>query len=232
MYKQLPQPDALFAQGEARCGLGGVLSCLPNCLYVNNSANVARAENKPAQLCAAARLGLPVPATIITNDVAAAREFAARYGPVVYKPMRSPRLHAGQARTIWAQTIDPTDLDESLLAMPHLLQSRVDKVADLRVTVIGERVFAVRIECVELDWRAVDDSLVTYTPTPVTDDLAHRVRRYLDAFGLVFGCFDFAVTAAGRAVFLECNPNGQWAWLPGADTMAVAFADILERGTR
>jgi len=184
---------------------------------------------KPEQLRTASRVGFTVPATIITNDLRAAKEFTAWHRSVVYKPLRSPRLHAGQARTIWAQEIDAGTLDESIVAMPHLFQARVDKIADLRVTVIGERAFGVRIDCDVLDWRSVDPERVRYTRSPLPSELIRRMHAYLRAFGLVFGCFDFALTRSG-AVFLECNPNGQWAWLPGADEMASALADVLERG--
>ncbi|MFD4996097.1 hypothetical protein [Streptomyces buecherae] len=41
-----------------------------------------------------------------------------------------------------------------------------------------------------------------------------RLHRYLAAFGLVFGCFDFALAGAAHEaaswVFIEANPNGQW----------------------
>ncbi|MEU0937558.1 ATP-grasp ribosomal peptide maturase [Embleya sp. NPDC005971] len=228
-YAHLDGPDAAFAENEARYGLGGVLSALPGCLYVNHSADIARAELKPAQLQAAARLGFAVPPTLITNDLDAAREFAAAHGPVVYKPLRSPRIHAGQARTIWAQQIDPESLDATIVAMPHLLQARTPKVADLRVTVVGAAAFTVRIESALMDWRANAEE-ATCIPVPTPPRLAFAMRAYLDEFRLIFGCFDFGVTASGEIVFYECNANGQWAWLPGADAMAAAFADVLQRG--
>jgi hypothetical protein len=63
---------------------------------------------------------------------------------------------------------------------------------------------------------------------------------YLDRFGLVFGCFDFALVDAGtdvagtagryRWTFIECNPNGQWGWLPDAPAIADAVADTLLEG--
>lgn len=44
--------------------------------------------------------------------------------------------------------------------------------------------------------------------------------------------FDFAVTPGGVWYFLECNPNGQWAWQPPETTadIALALADHLEKG--
>ena len=60
--------------------------------------------------------------------------------------------------------------------------------------------------------------------------MAARLQGYLEAFGLAFGCFDFAVDPDGVPWFLECNPNGQWAWMedPTGAPMTSAFADLLE----
>jgi hypothetical protein len=68
-------------------------------------------------------------------------------------------------------------------------------------------------------------------PKPVEAAL----HSYLAAFGLVFGCFDFALTGDGDDaedwVFIECNPNGQWGWLPDSGDITTAFADILSTST-
>ncbi|MCF2434429.1 hypothetical protein LV779_04115 [Streptomyces thinghirensis] len=57
------------------------------------------------------------------------------------------------------------------------------------------------------------------------------LHSYLASFGLAFGCFDFALTGNGTTPddwwAIECNPNGQWGWLPDAPAIAEAFADIL-----
>lgn len=69
-------------------------------------------------------------------------------------------------------------------------------------------------------------------PAPIVAAL----HGYLDRFGLVFGCFDFALEPDGdgaepyRWTFIECNPNGQWGWLPDSDAIADAFADTLLEG--
>ncbi|GGK78199.1 hypothetical protein Sme01_23190 [Sphaerisporangium melleum] len=59
--------------------------------------------------------------------------------------------------------------------------------------------------------------------------LAEGCLAYLDALGLRFGAFDFALTRDGVPIFLECNPNGQWAWLADAtgSPIAAAIADLL-----
>jgi hypothetical protein len=108
----------------------------------------------------------------------------------------------------------------------------VPKTADIRLTAVGERLYAVRIDgSPGVDWRRHYDSL-TYTPVRVPSEVAKGVRAYLDAFGLVFGAFDLGLDPDGRWHWYECNPNGQWAWFPDHITSPIttALADQLQYG--
>ncbi|MFF2146005.1 hypothetical protein [Kitasatospora sp. NPDC058190] len=102
---------------------------------------------------------------------------------------------------------------------------------DVRVTAVGDRLVAVRIDSPDLDWRH-RQNLLTRTPIEVPKPVARTITAYLTELRLTFGAFDFAVTAGGDWYFLECNPNGQWAWQPAETTAAIAqaIADQLERG--
>jgi len=232
-FDWLDPQDARFAAAQARHGLGGVLAALPGCLYLNHPMRLPEAELKPVQLAAATRLGFTVPATLVTNDPEQARRFA-KQRPVVYKPLRVPPYEVdGRAQTIWVREVDPDEIDETVSGTAHMFQERVDKSADVRVTVVGHRVFCVRIDTDgdHLDWR-YDYQRLSYRVVDPPAGLTRALRAYLDGVGLVFGAFDFALDRAGDWVFLECNPNGQWAWLEEATglPMTAAFADLLERG--
>ncbi|GAA4241906.1 ATP-grasp ribosomal peptide maturase [Actinomadura meridiana] len=221
-----------FAVREAQHGLAGLLAHLP-VPQCNAPAATARADYKPAQLQAAAELGFSVPETLITNDLAAARAFAAKHAPVVYKTFRGVPPADGQAGAIWTQRIAPTDLDDSIAVTAHLFQAEIDKVADLRVTVVGRRVFATAITGPgnSLDWRSADWNQLNYEPYQLPDCLVPLLHAYLDHFGLAFGCFDLAVERdSGRIIWIECNPNGQWGFLPDSDAIAEAFAALLQAG--
>ncbi|MFG3287855.1 ATP-grasp ribosomal peptide maturase [Streptomyces sp. NPDC048179] len=233
-FGHLPAQQREFAVAEVRHGFGGVVGGLRGVLYVNHPAAVARADFKPAQLQRFAALGLRVPATLVTNDVQEARKFAAEQERVVYKPFRGlPQGEDGYAGAIWAQRIRPEELDDSVSVTAHLFQAEVPKSGDVRVTVVGRRVFAQRISAPDgaLDWRRGDWDRLVHTPVVVPGPVRAALHSYLASFGLVFGCFDFALTGDASAPedwwALECNPNGQWGWLPDAPAIADAFADML-----
>jgi ATP-grasp ribosomal peptide maturase len=241
LYHRRPSPSptgsgeqaARFAAQENRRGLGGVLGALPGCLYLSHPQAIARAEYKPAQLSAALRNGLTVPATLITNDPMEAKAFCAAQ-PTIYKPLHAGAYEVeGEPAGIWAAPVEAGEVDGAVSHSAHLFQAQVPKVADVRVVVVGEQVFSARITAPPgvVDWRAEYQSL-TYQPVACPDGIRRALVRFLAAFGLNFGAFDFAVTADGGWWFLECNPNGQWAWLEDAAGLPIttAIADLLENG--
>ncbi|MGW8374350.1 ATP-grasp ribosomal peptide maturase [Streptomyces sp. ODS28] len=241
LYHRRPTPyrarDATqtsrFTAQENRRGLGGVLGALPSCLYVSHPQAIARAEYKPAQLAAAAREGLPAPETLITNEPCAAREFAARQ-PTIYKPLHAAAYEVdGEPAGIWAAPVNADELDSAVSRAAHLFQARVPKVADVRAVAVGQRLHCVRIDAPRgvLDWRAAYAGLA-YTRTTCPPQVRAALPRFLEHFGLSFGAFDFAVDEDGTWWFLECNPNGQWAWLEEAtgEPLTASIADLLQNG--
>lgn len=72
---ELSATERHWAMGEAKLGLGGVLSSLP-VRWVNHANRNADAAYKPRQLVVAAQCGLVVPDTLVTNRAEAVRRFA------------------------------------------------------------------------------------------------------------------------------------------------------------
>ena len=76
---------------------------------------------------------------------------------------------------------------------------------------------------------------MTYTPlADIPADVRAGVCALMGRLGLRFGTFDFIVAPDGRWVFLEINPNGQWAWMEDATGLPIAasIADALTRENR
>lgn len=231
--------DAVFAATEAQFGLGGVLGAL-DARWLNNPVRAAFAEYKPVQLQVAARSGLAVPRTLVTNDYDAAQKFATAVdGQVVCKTLSSLVLSTGgQPRITYTTPLDPAKLDPtSLGTTAHFLQEFLPKSHDVRVTMVADRAFAVAIhantDAARIDWRADYDAL-TYTRIEVPEHVNAGMIHYLHTFGLAFGAFDFTVTPQDEWVFLECNPAGQWLWLQKLIRLpiATAVAEFLAEGSR
>jgi hypothetical protein len=225
-----PLDQALVIQ-EAVAAMGGVWRALRGrCVSPPDVMQAARW--KVAQLRVAHELGFTVPSTLITTDPGRAAAFASA-GETVIKAVADGHVQVGDEERIGGtMRLDQSwDLDE-VRATPVLLQRAVDKIADVRVTAIGHRLFSARIVTPPgspLDFRLVNASDCRYEVVELDPSLAGRLRAYLEWWGLRYGAFDLAEDADGTLWFLECNPAGQWAWLEpftGLD-MTGALVDLL-----
>ncbi|MGH3828809.1 MAG: ATP-grasp ribosomal peptide maturase, partial [Pseudonocardiaceae bacterium] len=213
---RIPLAMVPWCEGQARFGFWGVLESLP-ATWINPPSSVHQAEYKPRQLAHATAAGLTVPPTLVTNDPHAVADFAVKqpHG-IVTKTLyaRMPRAEDGRLSGVVYTSDVPPDRyrDPSITATAHLFQAKLAKIADLRVTVIGESVFATHIDNPgELDWRRSYDN-ITYRPYALPDTVLAGVRRLMRSLGLVFGALDFVLTDQGHQ-FIEINPNGQWGWI-------------------
>jgi glutathione synthase/RimK-type ligase-like ATP-grasp enzyme len=187
------------------------------------------------QLAEAAIAGLPLPATIITNDPAEARGFVTRVGEAIYKPMTHTR--PGGGLTLYASVVAARDMEDDksaagIAGTAHLFQERIKHEHAVRLTVVDDRLFATAIhahsEAAALDWRT-DYDAVTYEIIEVPAQIRSGVLALMKALRLRFGALDFLVCPDRGWVFLEVNPNGQWAWIEQAtgQAIAAAIADAL-----
>ncbi|MFF2515585.1 ATP-grasp ribosomal peptide maturase [Streptomyces sp. NPDC058086] len=228
-------PEARFAAAQARAGLGGVLSAL-ECRWVNHPTAMARAEYKPVQLAAARACGLTIPATLVTNRPEDVRTFATQVGQVVCKPVASPVLiEDGRLKSVYTHRLTPSDLYDlrGIRTTAHLFQAWVSKAYEVRLTVVGERMFAAAIHArsgaAYEDWRS-DYGALTYTATTVPDEVAAGMTRLMKRLQLRYGAADFVVGPQGPWTFLEVNPCGQWDWIQGETGLPIAeaIADDLQ----
>jgi ATP-grasp ribosomal peptide maturase len=210
-----PQPSAWLTE-ESSQALYGMLRAT-GARWMNHPDAARRARHKPWQLRLAQHCGLPVPATLITTFPQAAREFAERYPDLVVKPV-SGAHPKDPPRAVPTSRVAP-DTDFSAVAFgPTLLQRRVVKRADIRLTAVGDRMLAARKTTTagadpdEVDVRFASTQ-APWLPADVPPRVAATVRAYLREAGLAYGAFDFAEDADGTWWFLECNQSGQFGFV-------------------
>lgn len=223
--------DRLFARQEAVAAIGGAWRLLADrCVSPPDVLQAARW--KVAQIGVAASLGMPVPRTLVTTDPEQARSFVAE-GPTVLKAVAQGRVQTDTAERVGGTIeIDSTFDAEAVRPTPVLLQRRVAKVADVRVTAVGMRLFAVRITTPAespVDFRQTDPQQCGFEVVELQTTVAEQLRAYLRHWGLRFGAFDLAEDEDGILWFLECNPAGQWGWLepPTGLDITGALLDLL-----
>ncbi len=205
--------------------------------WMNHPDAAARARHKPWQLHLAQRSGLPVPATLITTFPQAAQEFAERVPDLVVKPVSG--THPQDPPVAVPTSRVPPGADFSSIALgPTLLQRRIAKQADIRLTAVGDRLLAARRPVPadagpdEVDVRFARTP-VRWQPVGVPARTAGAVHTYLREARLAYGAFDFVEDADGVWWFLECNQSGQFGFveIDTGQPIARTIAAWLARGT-
>ena len=209
--------DKEFAFGELIHLFEGLLPG-PETHWVDYPTKVWRAERKLQQLVVAPNFGFKIPDTQVSTNPISLRQFYKKCdGEVVCKPIfRGLHVQGKGAKAAYTRKVCELELDEisENKIFPTLLQKRIRKTKDLRITVVGQQFFGVEILTPAdiIDWREPDAS-PNYRFFDVPSDLMNRCLEFLKYFGLSYGAFDFAVSKNGTIFFLELNAVGEWAWL-------------------
>lgn len=242
-----PQERA-YARRETGQALFSVLYSL-DCFWMSHPRALRGAMWKGEQLQRAARLGFRVPASIVTNSPADVRRFSDSVaGPIIFKAMSTPTLASEDmppeqrvAASLGTTIVDAAMLEllDAVAEVSCHFQEYIPKRYELRVTVVGEHVFAARIDSQD-DPRTMVDSRdmsapVRYSACALPPALAQRCVALVRSYDLNYGAIDLIVTPDGEVVFLENNPAGQFLYIqqlvPELKIME-AVADLLATEAR
>lgn len=195
--------------------------------WVSHPLATRRAENKLVQLRAAQRVGMTIPATLVSQDPELIRGFCAAHPGAIVKPVTTMRGAPFAITSVVSQEL--LDNDDVLALAPSIYQECIPGGRHLRISVVGDRCDGAIIEAAELDWRI--DLTVPFRPYAIDGELQRQLRAMLRELGLVMGIFDVKLGAAGDPVFLEVNSQGQFLFvealcgIPLADGFAAFLLD-------
>jgi glutathione synthase/RimK-type ligase-like ATP-grasp enzyme len=221
---------ATWAYTECHEAVAGLWAAL-DLTWVNRPELDEVAHHKPFQLAVADEVGLEIPRTLITNDPEEARRFADELGAerVIYKTFLATEEHWRETRLLRAEELPL--LDRVRLA-PVIFQEFVPAEEDIRVTVVGDRLFATAIVPApgdyQLDYR-MNLAGASFVPTELAPEVADRIRALMKRLGLLYGAIDLRRRADGGCVFLEINPAGEWVFVEerSGQPITEAVADFL-----
>lgn len=239
-------PDAVqdpawrhYVELECEAMLTAVWHTLP-CRWLPAPTSVLRrADLKPLQLKLAAELGLELPPTLITSDPQAFLDFYREHdGDLVSKLLGTAMTKAlkGSQLARFTQRVTRRDVGyaDSIRYAPMIFQAYVPKRVELRITVVGEQVFAAEIHSqkanrTRVDWRRYDMTHTPHYPHTLPDDVRRGCLELVRRLGLRYGAIDMVLTPDGRYVFLEINPNGQYLWIETSTGLPIsdAICDLL-----
>src|ERR1017187_6025533 len=223
---------ATFCRQETRAALVGSI-LRQDTRWMSHPANIWQAEYKPYQLDLAARHGLTIPRTLITNDPARIRQAFQEFGGMIVKPTRTGHVvNAGVEHAIYTSRVLEEHLDdlESARWSPAIYQELIPKRYDVRVTIVGNNCFAASIDSQSdpaalIDWRQTDNPQLPHYRHSLPGAIAEQLFQFMRSLRLTFGAVDLVQTPSGEYVFLEVTPSGRWLWLD--DMLSFGISDSI-----
>ncbi|MCD4665878.1 MAG: hypothetical protein K8R68_11465 [Bacteroidales bacterium] len=206
--------DQNFAYTECHSAFSGLWLML-DAFWINHPTRDEEAARKAYQLKVAQELGFRIPITCITNSPEKAKHFIKRKGPenTVYKAFSGTEQAWRETRVLKSNEVE---LIDSVRYAPVIFQEFIRAEIDLRITVVGKRIFAAAIYSQQTSYK-VDFRMTMGEAHVEAFELPEHIRnliyKYMKCLGLVYGAIDMRLTPDGQYVFLEINPSGQWLFI-------------------
>lgn len=244
VYPELKGVDTetrAFIVGEITAYLTWMWTALADRFWVSHFSAIRKADSKISQLKVAPSLGFTIPDTLITNRPDSVMRFFDKHaGRIVNKSLARGAVQIdGQRHCVYTNPVTEEMMEQiqSVKLVPCVFQEQVDKKVELRITVVGKEVFAAEIhsqkcERTKNDWRRYDLEHTPHFTHNLPDNIKTACLALVRHYGLTFGAIDMIVRPNGEYVFLEINPNGQWAWIEDLTGLPIsdAITDILIQG--
>ena len=210
--------------------------------WVNPLESFSRSALKPEQLRIAADVGFTIPKTLISNNPVDILNFVSNNKKEsIIKPFsnitweRDSKVHSYLPTTSISKKQIEENM-ESLSYCPMIFQERIEQKYEIRATVFGHAVLAVRMRKKDsfedtVDWRlAINNKDVVIETYELPSVIKERCIQVNSELGLVYSTFDIAVDELDNYIFYEVNNAGRFIWkeeLAGLP-MTTIFCDFLE----
>ena len=197
--------------------------------WLNHPMNTYQAENKVYQLDVAKNVGMRIPKTVITNDVTCLS--SNQDSNFVIKALDTPLFYDnGQEMFTYTSVVNKNEVGSiSLVQAPVILQEYLKNKIDIRVTVVGKKIFPVAImqnsRGIDGDWRKRKKDELQFIPIEIPVSVKEKLLKLMNAMHLSFGGIDLAYVE-GMYYFIEVNPTGEWGWLVNTAGLSIHKAIV------
>ena len=226
-----------FIKREWQLTLDPLKHFLKDCFWINTRESDSLARNKPFQLALAIQHGFKIPKGIISNNNSLINQTVESFEKFLYKPLSYFIIPPN--RILYSSLMTTKELalkKKNIELAPCIFQEYIDKEYEVRITVVGNKIFPVKINSqknknTKFDWRK-DQRKLEYETLELAPEIKNQLLKLHSAFGIFYGAYDFIVSPDGTFHFLEVNPAGQWLWLERAMNLNISesIADALIKG--
>lgn len=159
--------------------------------------------SKPYQAQLIRAFGFKTPETMVTNDPEAVIDFWHRHGRIIYKSI------SGQRSIVTEFTQDDLGRLDAIRTCPTQFQVMIEGT-DVRLHVVGSRVFATEISSAGVDYRysqQTNGDNAVLRPVEVPDAVASHAIELTHSLGLPVSGVDLMIDRQGGIYCLEVNPS-------------------------
>ena len=190
-------------------------------LWVNPLPSLHRAKIKFQQLQLAKKLKFHTPNTLVTNKKDNVINFIEKNKKICMKSLDAPSFVTDNyIYPLYTKIVEKSYILnhlENIEISPIFLQKYIDKKYDIRVVVIGEKLFSFEIHSQEhsdsiVDFRGAILDIV-YKEHILPKEIENKIFTFVKKQNLHYSSMDFVLTPDNNYYFIENNPNGQWLWL-------------------
>jgi hypothetical protein len=160
--KDFPVPEEykLYACSSYEQSIKSIYTLLSDKFWVSDVWSILKiGRNKLHQAEVAHKFGMLIPKTLVTSVPTIAQRFLDNHKTIVTKPLGDISLSSTKKVFLTTRIRADNQVDfDGLRLAPAIFQEEIDKVFDVRVTVVGEKVFPCEIHqrgemTGEVDWR-------------------------------------------------------------------------------
>lgn len=236
----LPDLDIEISKAEYQYYYAELDSFLSNLWYTIKADkwlslpwNIYQSENKLLQLEVGSSIGFAIPRTLVSYDYDEIKSFYLKCKKnIIIKPLHSGRIEESEYKCgqIFTSKVNKEDLDllKESQPLPSIYQENIPKDIEIRVTVVGSKLFAASVDSktnlnTQTDWRK---ERLKFEKFVLPADIEEKCISIVKKLNLSFGAIDLIRKPNGDFVFLEINPNGQWVWIENDTGLKISDAII------
>lgn len=228
----LRNEEKFYILNETDYLIKNMISSLPVKKWLSHPNYVYKAENKLLQLQEALKIGFKIPATLITNSHKELKNFIKTYNNnIIIKPLSYSKIdYCEGSKFLFTNKVPSniiSDIDSYDLT-PCIYQQNIAKEYEIRVTVVNNKIFAAAVNSqkdkdTKNDWRKKN---LKFYRIDLPEAIKFKCISLVKKLNLKFGAIDLIKNPKGEYIFLEINPNGQWAWIETQTGLQISDAII------
>lgn len=203
------------------------ISLVLDCVWINHPSAINDAT-KMLQLKKATEVGFDIPHTLVTNDNESVKEVFSTNESLIVKVLDSHHVEykPGKLFTTHAHILSSDEINtiSSLIDAPVTFQPFIDDHEEVRVTIVGNKIFASKLmnKPDDNDWHNKPIQDMKLTEYKLTKEVEDKCLRLLSIMELQYGAIDLLLTK-DKVYFLEVNTIGDWRWVEHSTGQNIAL---------